>query len=83
MAGWKDLLAAAGPTRIPSHGAPSRIDYALANAEAQALVTRVGLRWDLGLATHAALLVELRVAAPEPALLRQRVAALDGRAVDG
>ncbi|CAK0850846.1 unnamed protein product [Prorocentrum cordatum] len=47
------------------------------------LRARVGLRWDLGLATHAALLVELRVAAPEPALLRRPVAALNGCAVEG
>ena len=83
VAGWKDLLAALGPTCIPSHGAPSRLDYVLANAGAQAMVARVGLRWDLGLATHGALLVEFQVAPPERALLRQPVVALDGGAAEG
>ncbi|CAK0820999.1 unnamed protein product [Prorocentrum cordatum] len=83
MAGWRDLLAAAGPTCLPSSGEPSRIDYVLANPQALGLVQRVGLRWDLGIATHAALLVELRAEAPERALLRRPVAPLDGAAQAG
>ena len=62
MAGWRDLLAAGGPTCVRSHGAPSRIDYVLANSAAANIVERVGLRWDLGFATQAALQVELRTA---------------------
>ncbi|CAK0848334.1 unnamed protein product [Prorocentrum cordatum] len=80
MAGWPDLLRAAGPTCIPSQGEPSRIDYALANESAAGMVTQVGLRWDFGLAMHAALLVTVRVGRPELALLRQPVAKLDGPA---
>ncbi|CAK0858704.1 unnamed protein product, partial [Prorocentrum cordatum] len=80
MAGWRDLLGAAGPTCIPSQGEPSRIDYALANESAAGMVTQVGLRWGLGLAMHAALLVTIQVGRPELALLRQPVAKLDGPA---
>ncbi|CAK0862848.1 unnamed protein product [Prorocentrum cordatum] len=83
MAGWRDLLAAAGPTCIPSDGAPSRLDYVLANPEALGLVERVGIRWDLGFATHAALWVELRASAPERALMRRPVQRLDGDAIEG
>ena len=67
MAGWRDMLAAGGATCVPSQGEPSRIDYVLANSTALGLVERVGLRWDLGFATHAALQVEFRTAAPEQA----------------
>ncbi|CAK0906076.1 unnamed protein product [Prorocentrum cordatum] len=69
LAGWRDVLAAAGPTCIPSDGAPSRQDYALVNPEALGLIERVGIRWDLGFATRAALWVELRPSAPERALM--------------
>ncbi|CAK0863527.1 unnamed protein product, partial [Prorocentrum cordatum] len=83
MAGWRDLLAAAGPTCIPSQKAPSRIDYVLGNPAAQDIVETVGLRWDLGLATHAALLMTIKVGSPEPALIRQSVPPLDGPPADG
>lgn len=82
MAGWSDLLALAGPTCLPSQGAPSRIDYALANREARSLVCGAGLRWDLGLASHGALEVEFRLATPERAFLRRGVPALAGPAVE-
>jgi len=36
MAGWRDVLAEAGPTRLPSSGRLSRIDYVLANRPAMA-----------------------------------------------
>eukprot|EP00959_Pyramimonas_sp_CCMP1952_P148735 3111192-Pyramimonas_sp.AAC.1 len=83
MAGWRDLLAAAGPTCVPTHGTPSRLDYILANAEAMSMVDRVSIRWDLGLAMHAALLVTFRASPPEQAWIRQPVPALDGTAADG
>ena len=60
----------------------SRIDYVFANSTAISLVERVGLRWDLGFATHAALQV-FRTAAPEQALIRQPVPALSGAAAEG
>lgn len=83
MAGWRDILAQAGPTCIPSEGEPSRLDYVLANREARDLIGRAELRWDLGLATHAALEVELVVGQPERAPLRRDVAPLDGPARAG
>ena len=83
MAGWRDLLAQAGPTCLPSQGAPSRIDYVLANREALGFVERAELRWDLGLATHCAMEIDVRVARPERVLMRRAVAPLDGQAVDG
>ncbi len=83
MAGWHDILAQAGPTCLPSSGAPSRIDYVLANRSALVYVRAAGLRWDLGLATHAALEVELEVEAQEPARMRRPVPRLDGSAHDG
>eukprot|EP00959_Pyramimonas_sp_CCMP1952_P174301 3642552-Pyramimonas_sp.AAC.1 len=61
MAGWPDALAQAGPICLPSPGGPSRIDYVFANALAMERVAAAGLRWDLGLATHAALEVGLAV----------------------
>lgn len=83
LAGWSDLLAHAGPTCVPSQGDPTRIDYALANRPARDMVRRVALRWDLGLATHAALELELDVAPPERAALRKTVQALDGPSGEG
>eukprot|EP00974_Lingulodinium_polyedra_P061888 5974017-Lingulodinium_polyedra.AAC.1 len=65
MAGWTDLLRDAGPTCFPSSGAPSRIDRAIANRRAREWVVGAGLRWDLGIATHAAIQVDFQAAAPE------------------
>ncbi|CAK0847227.1 unnamed protein product, partial [Prorocentrum cordatum] len=73
MAGWRDLLRLA----------LRALDYVLANQEALGLVERVGIRWDLGFATHAALWVELRASAPERALMRRPVQRLDGDAIEG
>jgi ribonuclease HI len=78
MAGWVDVMAEAGPTCIPSNGAPSRIDYVLASRPATALIETASLRWDLGLATHAALVLEMRADAPEKTWMRKRVDPLDG-----
>ena len=83
MAGWRDLLARAGPTCLPSSGNPSRIDHVLANGATMEHVVTAGLRWDLGLATHAALEVELAVEAPERAAMRRRPSTLAGPASDG
>ncbi|CAK0837858.1 unnamed protein product, partial [Prorocentrum cordatum] len=38
LAGWRDLLAALGPTCAPSSGSPSRIDYVLASPAALDMV---------------------------------------------
>jgi hypothetical protein len=78
MAGWVDVLAEAGPTCIPSNGAPSRIDYVLASRPARNLIERASVRWDLGLATHAALELEIRTEMPEKTWMRRPVAQLDG-----
>ena len=68
---------------MPSHGEASRIDYLLANPAALSIVEGVSLRWDLGFATHAALMVEFRAEEPEQALIRQPVQRLHGAAVEG
>jgi ribonuclease HI/endonuclease/exonuclease/phosphatase family metal-dependent hydrolase len=78
MAGWVDVFSNAGPTCIPSNGAPSRIDYVLASRPARDLIERISIRWDLGLATHAALILEMRAEAPEKAWMRRPVQPLDG-----
>ncbi len=65
MAGWRDIGQGAGPTCLPTRGQPSRLDYALANREAQAFVHSFQLRWDLGIPTHAAVVVELLCPPPE------------------
>ena len=83
MSGWTDVLAPAGVTCLPSNGAPSRIDYVLANRPALAHVAAAGLRWDLGLATHAALELELRVEPMEREWMRQSVGSLAGPACTG
>jgi hypothetical protein len=72
MAGWRGVFADAGPTCRPAAGPPSRLDYVFANRAAAALVLGGALRWDLGLATRAALQfdVELAPAAPAPLALR-------------
>ena len=82
MSGWSDLLAPAGPTCLPSSGVPSRIDYVFANRAAQSHVVAAGLRWDLGLATHAALELELQAEAPEMAWMRRPATPLSGTAHD-
>eukprot|EP00974_Lingulodinium_polyedra_P090073 8734036-Lingulodinium_polyedra.AAC.1 len=65
MAGWSDLLEPAGVTCLPSNGNASRLDAVLANRAARARVVDARLRWDLGLATHAALQVTLEFADEE------------------
>jgi hypothetical protein len=72
MAGWRGVFAEAGPTCRPAAGQPSRVDYVFANRAAAALVLGGALRWDLGLATHAALQFDvlLAPAAPAPMALR-------------
>ncbi|CAK0845440.1 unnamed protein product, partial [Prorocentrum cordatum] len=82
MAGWRDLLAAARPTCMPTHGTPSRLDCIVANAEAMGMVERISNRWDLGLAMHAALLVTFRASPLEQAWIREPVPALDGVAAE-
>ncbi|CAK0881315.1 unnamed protein product [Prorocentrum cordatum] len=76
MAGWPDALAQAGPICLPSPGGPSRIDYVFANALAMERVAAAGLRWDLGLATHAALEVGLAVEAAMREWLSRRMRCL-------
>jgi endonuclease/exonuclease/phosphatase family metal-dependent hydrolase len=83
MAGWVDVLAEAGPTCIPSTGAPSRIDYVFANRPAKAFIRAASVRWDLGLATHAALELEIRAEAPEKTLDAQVRGTLGRVAVGG
>ena len=83
MSGWHDVLASAGPTCLPSSGQPSRIDYVLANKPALAHIEAAGLRWDLGIATHAALELEIRMAPTEQARMRRPVAPLDGPPCEG
>ena len=78
MAGWSDVLARAGPTCLPSSGTPSRIDYVLANGAALEHIVFAGLRWDLGLTTHAALELEISVEAPEMVFMRMRLPTLPG-----
>lgn len=83
MSGWLDVLCQAGPTCLSSSGALSRIDYVLANGPAMAHVTAAGLRWDLGLAKHAALELEVQVEPAEPAWMRRPARSLAGYACDG
>eukprot|EP00972_Heterocapsa_arctica_P116298 16452349-Heterocapsa_arctica.AAC.1 len=83
MAGWADVLAGAGPTCLPSNGLPSRIDYVLASRPAMAMIRRAALRWDLGLATHAALVLDLDVEAVECTWMRTPVTPLDGPQAPG
>ena len=78
MAGWTDVMAHAGPTCLPSQGAPSRIDYILASRPARALIRGTSLRWDLGLAWHAALVIDLEAAPVEEAWMRIAAPRLDG-----
>jgi len=73
LSGWRGLGAHLGPTTSPGGGrAGRRVDYVFANASAAPLVETVLLRWDLGVATHAALAVRLRLAAPPAYLCRLR-----------
>ena len=70
VAGFRDLTAGLGPTTRPSHGAGRPIDKIFANRAAAALVRSVRLRWDLGLATHAAVQVTLQCGSPPMYLAR-------------
>jgi ribonuclease HI len=83
MAGWTDVLAHAGPTCLPSHGAPSRIDYVLASRPARALICGAALRWDLGLAWHAALVIDLELGPAELTWMRVAAPRLDGPQAEG
>eukprot|EP00974_Lingulodinium_polyedra_P057548 5538772-Lingulodinium_polyedra.AAC.1 len=80
MAGWADLLRETGPTRFPSPGAPSRIDRALANSRAREWIIGAELRWDLGIATHAAMQIDFRPQAPEAVWLSTARPSLEGEA---
>eukprot|EP00974_Lingulodinium_polyedra_P024538 2375107-Lingulodinium_polyedra.AAC.1 len=83
MAGWSDLLAPAGVTCLPSNGNASRIDALLANRAARAWVVGARVRWDLGLATHAALQLTLEIADEEEVWVRQARESLAGSPVAG
>eukprot|EP00974_Lingulodinium_polyedra_P092216 8935780-Lingulodinium_polyedra.AAC.1 len=86
MAGRADLLREAGQAGhacFPSSGALSRIDRALANAPARAWITGAELRWDLGIATHAAIQVDFQAQAPEAAWMRAIRPSLEGDAEAG
>eukprot|EP00974_Lingulodinium_polyedra_P052716 5070470-Lingulodinium_polyedra.AAC.1 len=67
MSGWSDMLADAGHACYPSSKMPSRIDVVLASRGARAWVRTARIRWGLGLATHAALHVDLEVRPEEQA----------------
>ena len=79
VGGWRDLALDLGATTRPGGGRRGRrIDRVYANAAASAAVRSVELRWDTGIATHAALVVELDVAPRGPYLCRVRPAPLAG-----
>eukprot|EP00974_Lingulodinium_polyedra_P003489 328435-Lingulodinium_polyedra.AAC.1 len=70
MSGWIDLLVDAGHTCYPSSGNPSRIDVVFANRGARSWIRAARVRWDLGIATHAALQIDLEVGSEEQARMR-------------
>ena len=59
-AGWEDLLQGMGPTCKGTAGTESKIDYVLGNKTGRAQVTKAGIHWDTGIATHALLIIELK-----------------------
>eukprot|EP00974_Lingulodinium_polyedra_P073567 7122075-Lingulodinium_polyedra.AAC.1 len=59
------------------------MDRALANRRARTWVVGAGLRWDLGIATHAALQIDLSPTVPEPVLTRAMRPSIEGEAVQG
>eukprot|EP00974_Lingulodinium_polyedra_P026630 2568488-Lingulodinium_polyedra.AAC.1 len=67
MTGWSDLLRDAGPACYPTSGVPSRIERAIADRRARGWFAAAEPRWDLGLATHAAVQLDFSLVAPEPA----------------
>ena len=77
-AGWVDAGAHLGPTCRPSGGAERRIDQVWLNPAAAAIAESVALRWDVGVATHGALCVQFRAAAPPRARVRVAPARLAG-----
>ena len=83
VAGWVDLLKSAGGTCYPSRGAPSRLDYALASPEAVGLISGARLRWDLGVATHGVVELDLQLLAEPPAAFRVFEPTLAGPAAQG
>ena len=79
LAGWRDLGLELGPTTRPGGGRSGRrIDRVYANTAAASLVRAVSLRWDTGIATHAAIEVLLEVGPKVPFLCRARPAPLHG-----
>ena len=79
LAGWRDLGEGLGPTTRPGGGRTGRrIDRVFANAAAAPLIRAVTLRWDTGIATHAAIEVLLEVGPREPVLCRVRPVPLHG-----
>jgi hypothetical protein len=77
-AGWADAGAHLGPTCRPSGGVERRIDQVWLNPAAAAITETVALRWDVGVATHGALCVQFRAAAPPRARVRVAPARLGG-----
>eukprot|EP00974_Lingulodinium_polyedra_P045745 4385502-Lingulodinium_polyedra.AAC.1 len=66
MAGWANLLADTGDTRVQPTGTPYTIDAVLTNRGARAWVKFARLRWDVGLATHAAIEIAFDMAKWRP-----------------
>eukprot|EP00974_Lingulodinium_polyedra_P044654 4282206-Lingulodinium_polyedra.AAC.1 len=59
MSGWTDMLADAGHACDPNSGNPPRIDEVFANRRARSWIRAAKVRRDLGIATHAALQIDL------------------------
>ena len=80
LSGWRDVAAALGVTTCPGGGREGRrIDRVFANSQAAQAIAAVRLRWDLGVAAHAAIEVVVRSEA-RPAYLLQGQARPSGRA---
>ena len=82
LAAWTDLTAHDdGATTLPGGGRSGRrIDRVFCNHAALALGPRAAVRWDLGLATHAAIQVTFSGGPPPTFPARVRAAALHGPA---
>ena len=73
LGGWRDLGERHGVTTRPGGGRVGRrVDRVCANAAAAQLVTKVGLRWDIGVATHGVIEVVLNVRGADAHLCRMR-----------